>query len=122
MSVTANPFTPIKPGKTAHSVNPKRLPFTATEIRAILDTVKTHPIWHRYHDLTMFLFYTGVRPSEAIGLQWKHIDWQRHTVTIQESLSRGDDGLTSSHGRKRKATKNQKVRAIDLHPNLYATL
>jgi integrase len=52
----------------------------------------------------------------------KHIDWQRHTVSISESLSRAPDGRTAGYARQAKATKNQKVRVIDLHPDLYIML
>lgn len=70
----------------------------------------------------MTLIYLGTRPSEAIALKWKHIDWQRHEITISESLSRGEDGKTSSYSRQRKTTKNHKTRVIELHPDIYATL
>ena len=51
------------------------------------------------------LFTFGLRPSEAIGLQWKDIDLDKQTITISESLNRSDEGsrrirktIETSHG------------------------
>ncbi len=115
-----NYFEAIKPLKLSHQAIEKRQPFSADEIRQILDVAKTHPRWHSYHDFVMTLLYLGLRPSEAIGLQWKHLDLQRGVITIAESLSRSPDGKTSGYARQRKATKNQKVRIIPLQPKLLA--
>lgn len=117
-----NPFATLKRQKTTALPNPKRQPLTAAEIRAFLDAIKFDRYYSSYHDFCMTLFYLGVRPSEAAGLRWKHIDWQRHTITIAESLSRGQDGRTAGYARQRKTTKTTKTRELDLHPDLYAML
>lgn len=31
---------------------------------------------------------TGIRPSEALALQWSDVDWQRGSITIQRKLTR----------------------------------
>ena len=31
---------------------------------------------------------TGMRIGEALALQWKHVDFQKRTITIQQSLTR----------------------------------
>lgn len=120
--LTANPFANLKRQKAPKATNPKRVPLTADQIRAFLATIKTDRYYSSYHDFAMTLFYLGVRPSEAAGLRWKHIDWQRHTITIAESLSRGEDGRTAGYARQRKTTKTTKTRELDLHPDLYAML
>jgi integrase len=120
--ITNNPFAVIKPLKVNHVVSPTRLPFTATEIRKLLDVARLHPRWHSYHDFCMVLLYLGIRPSEGIGLRWRHIDWQRRTILVRESLSRSPEGRTAGYARQKKATKNHKVRIIDLHPDLYTML
>jgi len=117
-----NPFANISRLKNARRKNPKRRPFDAQQIRAFLDAIRADRYYKHYHDFCMTLFYLGVRPSEAIGLRWKDIDWQRHVVTLSESLSRGEDGRTSGRARQRKSTKNDQRRIIDIHPNLYAML
>lgn len=37
----------------------------------------------RYSDTFTFLFYTGLRESEMFALQWKDIDFKKHTVSIK---------------------------------------
>jgi len=118
----ANPFSNINRLKVNKSVNPKRLPLTKEQIRAFLAAIKTDRLYHSYHDYCMAMFYLGVRPSEAAGLRWKHIDWQRRVVTICESMSRGPNGETAGYARQRKGTKNNQVREIDITPKLYAVL
>lgn len=114
---SSNHFANIERLKTTRTINPKRLPFTREETRKLLDAARLHPRWHSFHDFCMVLLYLGVRPSEAIGLRWRHIHWQRQTITICESLSRNPEG-----GRIAKESKNGKVRTLDLHPNLLAML
>ncbi|MDS3862472.1 site-specific integrase [Thermosynechococcaceae cyanobacterium BACA0444] len=108
---SSNHFESIERLKVSHAPKPKRLPFTREETRKLLDAARLHPRWHSYHDFYMVLLYLGVRPSEAIGLRWRHINWQRQTITICESLGRT---------RQAKSTKNGKARVIDLHPDLLA--
>lgn len=101
---------------------PKRLPLTKEQIQAFLTAIKADPLHHEYHDFCMAMFYLEVRPSEAAGLRWKHIDWQRRVVTVCESMSRGPNGETAGYARQRKGTKNGQVREVDMVPKLYAVL
>lgn len=38
----------------------------------------------RWHDIFMFLFFTGLREAEMFALQWKDIDFQNCTITIKK--------------------------------------
>jgi integrase len=101
---TENYFASIRPLKVERA--PRRdKPFTAEEVNLFLSTIKTDPNYFSYHDFCYCLFHLGCRPSELIGLRWGRVDLVRHTVTICESLSRGDDGKTAGYARKRKSTK-----------------
>jgi integrase len=117
-----NPWADIPRLKTARQPNPKRQPLTAAQIRTVLDAAKADRYAAPYHDFVMTLFYLGVRPSEAVGLRWRHIDLERGQVTISESLARGPDGKTAGWARQRKGTKTNKARTITLHPDMVAML
>ena len=117
-----NPWTTLQRLKESTPANPKRQPLTADQIRTVLEATKADRYAAHYHDFVMCLFYLGVRPSEAAGLRWRHIDLERGTVAIAESLSRGEDGKTAGWARQRKGTKTNKVRTLTLHPNLAAVL
>ncbi len=67
---------------------------------------KTHPKYHGYHDFCMALLYLGLRPSEAIGLKWKHIHRLRQSITISESLSRSESGNAQGYARQTKTARH----------------
>jgi len=58
-------------------------PFTAEEQRAILDQLQGQE-----RNLFQFAFWTGMRTSELIALQWGDIDWHRGTVEVRRALTR----------------------------------
>ncbi|WP_144050874.1 hypothetical protein [Nostoc sp. PCC 7524] len=47
---------------------PKPRPFTKNEVDRILHSLKNDPQYHHYYDFILFLFNSGCRTSEAIGL------------------------------------------------------
>lgn len=95
-------------------IPPKQMPkpFTREEIGAIVLAFKSDHYYHQYADYVEFLFGTGCRTSEAIGLRWKHLSDDCSTVWIGESLSRGV----------RKSTKTNRARTIALTSQLQAML
>jgi len=109
--VTANPWTEMV-GRI--KIPPKQMPkpFTRAEITSIIQTFKTDQYYAHYADYVAFLFATGCRTSEAIGLRWKHLSGDCSSVWIGETLARGV----------RKATKTNRARTITLTPNLQAML
>ena len=48
-------------------------PFTREERQAIISGFENNRYYAYYSPVVRFLFCTGCRPSEAAGLQWKHI-------------------------------------------------
>lgn len=95
-------------------VTPKQMstPFTKEEIASIIQAFRTDRYYHSYADFVEFLFGTGCRTGEAIGLQWKHLTDDCSIVWIGESYSRGV----------RKSTKTNRSRTITLTPRLQEIL
>ena len=116
--LTENPFHSIKLVKDGGPKSRDRPPFTLTEIQSILTAFQHHPRHHAYHDFALTLLTLGLRPSEAIGLRWKHVDLTAHTVTIAESLSRSGEGSQ----RIQKGRKNGVTTVLTLPDRLYAVL
>ena len=109
--IESNPWEEMtKRVKPAPKQPPK--PFSREEIGAIIQAFRSDRYYHHYADYVEFLFGTGCRTGEAIGLQWKHISNDCSTVWIGESLSRGV----------RKSTKTNRARTIALTPKLQAML
>ena len=114
----SNPYAKIKALKTANKAVEV---FQSEELNRILDYFKTYSNGH-YHDFVYFLIHTGCRPSEAVGLRWKDVDFSAGRITIGESLSRGVTGLASSANRVRKERKNGVTTVLQMNPDLLKLL
>ncbi len=106
-----NPYDRIKPRKTPTS-NIK--PFNIEEISKIaqgFDAIAPH-----YSPFVQFLFQSGVRMSEAIGLRWGNVDLDAGLLTISESLSKDRTG--NGYTRVRKQTKTGSIRQLQMTDSL----
>jgi integrase len=56
-------------------------PFDREEINAILNQAKG-----QIKNLYQFAFFTGLRPSELMGLRWGDIDWIHNVIRIEETI------------------------------------
>jgi integrase len=119
----------VQPRQTKKSRDPKRKPFTPAEIGLILDAVKNNtfcPVKSRfkhsnYYPFLYFVFKTGVRNAEAIGLRVQSIHFNHKVIEISEILARSLKG-THASVRIRKETKNGKVRRLPLTDDLRGLL
>jgi len=106
-----NPWLKVKPRKGTKEIIK---PFSQDEVaRIIAGFEKSYPAWVSF---TKFLFLSGCRLSEAIGLQWKHVDFERGEICISESLAQRKDG--NGYERVRKSTKTGSVRYLKINAEL----
>ncbi len=107
-------FDPWKSLIKRIKVPPKPMPkpFTKQEIKAIIQGFEQDRYYSHYVVFVEFLFGTGCRTGEAIGLCWKHLNEECSNVWIGESLSRGI----------RKSTKTNRARTITLTSRLQSLL
>ncbi|AQG98554.1 integrase [Burkholderia sp. KK1] len=63
-------------------------PFDAEEQAAIIASARDPQI----ANLFQFAFWTGMRTSELIALDWTDIDWQRGTVRVRKAMTRAAKG------------------------------
>lgn len=124
-----NPFQLVQRKKVKHVKLAKREPFTETEISKILHAVKNDTFCSNssrykhshYYAFLYFMFKTGVRNAEAIGLRVSSINCKDKTITIKEVMARSLKN-TCSINRVRKETKNGKIRQLPLTSDLYEIL
>jgi integrase len=92
--------------------------FSKEEMEVIISAFENHPRYKHYASFVKFLFWTGARTSEAVGLKWKHISPDFRTITFTEAVVN-----ISSQGI-RKDTKTKKSRKFPLFslPKLVALL
>ncbi|MCG9899543.1 MAG: site-specific integrase [Hydrotalea sp.] len=122
---TVNPFEGVSKRKIKKTENPEREPFSEEEIKQILEAIKTDrfcPPSSRYkhsfyYPFIYFLFKTGVRPAEAVGLRVNCVNLNKNMIVIKEVLARSVKG-TNAAVRVRKETKNGKVRMLPLTEDL----
>lgn len=58
----------------------------------------------RTYEIPCLLMLHGLRLSEMRGLNWENVDLINNTITIKESLVRGDDGNVSKNTNKNKSS------------------
>src|SRR5262249_23487589 len=74
------------------------------QMMALLDALRSHPLFAP----VLLAVATGCRRSEALAVRWRHIDLDRGTVIIAESLEQTRTGLRF------KGTKTNKARTVAL--------
>ncbi len=82
---------------------PEPDPLLMSEVLQVIEHVDKYygGAWRNYFELA---FFTGVRPSEQIALQWTRVDLSREQIRIDQARVR----------RHNKATKTYKSRDVDL--------
>jgi integrase len=119
----------VNPKKVKKTTEPKRSPFTNEEISSILKAFKDDTFTpnksaykhSHYYPFIYFLFKTGVRNAEAIGLRVSSINLETNQIHINEAFARSLKG-SSYKKRIRKETKNGKERILPLTPDLREVL
>jgi integrase len=124
-----DPLEEVSKKRVKKTMKAQRAPFTIEEISAILSAFKENTFCSRasryphshYYPFVYFLFKTGVRPAEAIGLRVRSVDQVGHLIHIKEVLARSIKG-TNANARIRKETKNGKERMLPLTDDLLNVL
>ncbi len=90
--------------------------FTQQERDRIIQAFKDSRYYKHYAPLIEFLFLTGCRPSEAAGLEWKHVANDFSFIRFEQAVVVSESGLTCKKG-----LKTQKKRVFPIN-NRLATL
>ena len=80
--------SPSKKVKRKKMKQPKAkiVPLTYEQTKAIAESMS-----ERYRLIVWLGYYTGMRPSEALGLTWDRIDFENNRIKIDRQLSRSTD-------------------------------
>lgn len=85
-----SPFTMLK-RKKAKSRN-QIVPLQPDLVRQIANGFR-----ERFRLIVWICFFTGLRPSEALGLTWDRLDFDKNTITVDRQLSRSSNKVFSDH-------------------------
>ncbi|MFD1557034.1 tyrosine-type recombinase/integrase [Paraburkholderia silviterrae] len=64
-------------------------PLDADEQAAVITAARDPQI----ANLWQFMFWTGMRTSEVIALDWGDVDWQRETIRVRKAITRAAKGV-----------------------------
>jgi integrase len=96
-----HPFETLK-WKKREEDEPPPEPYTAEEREGLLGYFREHK--RRYYALVVLLFWSGLRLSEAFGLQWRDVDFKRKRIVIRRSRTCGEDNAPKTKYSKREIT------------------
>lgn len=124
-----NPFEGVSRRKVKKTEKADRIPFSEDEIKLILEAIKNDTYCPKssrfkhsfYYPFIYFIFKTGVRNAEAVGLRVGSLDFTLNRVVIKEVLARTVNG-THAAARIRKETKNGKIRVLPFTDDLKGLL
>lgn len=83
--IASNPcYKIVVPKEQSEGVDEDMKVLTKEQVRLFLESTREDKMW----PLWVFLFSTGCRPGEALGLKWTDLDLDKGEVRIRRSLSR----------------------------------
>lgn len=108
--ILVNPWSKLPRQKCGKKASPK--PFNKAEIIKILAAFESDEFYNHYTNFVKFLFGTGCRIGEAIGIRWQDIDLESGKIAIAEQIT----------SRQRKPAKAGSIREFYLSPGIKALL
>jgi integrase len=120
--IAENPFADLGDDFKLGGTEPEQFKdidsFSKAEMETVMAAFENHPRHKHYAPFVKFLFWTGARTSEAVGLKWKHISPDFKIITFSEAV------VNVSSKSIRKCTKTKKPRKFPLFslPKLVALL
>lgn len=107
-AISDNPAAEIRNSKVQKPpVDPLELP----EVELVLADLAAHQPAQTVNYFTALLF-AGLRPSEAIALQWSDVNFADRTARVQRASVRGREKVTKTHS----------VRDVELTERAYAAI
>lgn len=128
--LSLNPLTDVVRRRNKQKKkNPRRVPLSEKEIVVFLEAIRNDkycPVASRYkhshyYPFLLFIFLTGLRNAEIIGLKVKHIDFNKGQIEISETFARTVKG-TNHASRITKETKTGNIRYLPMNDELMELL
>jgi integrase len=95
--IQKTPFATLKRKKA--KILRKRIPLENHEVKALAQELP-----QQYRILVWIGYWTGMRPSEILGLSWSQLDFEKGTITIDRQISGKTNEIWESAGLKTDAS------------------
>lgn len=79
--IKSNPMEGVDKPKVIYK---EIIPYNEQEISLLLRALQTEPIHWRM--MVTLALTTGMRRGELLGLEWKHVDWEKGTIDVSQAL------------------------------------
>lgn len=119
LNATSSPFEGMASDFDGPEKEIKPCAFTLEERDQILEAYKSSYYYKHYASFVEFLFLTGCRPHEAVGLEWKDIDPAYQFITFNGGIYCANGKHVSTKGM---GSKNNKIRKFPINARLRALL
>ena len=86
---------------SSRNTNAELSVLTSDQIHTMLTYTKKHED-ETYYTILLLLSYTGMRKGEALGLQWRELNFETQTVNIIRNRTRFGTGTTKTKNSERK--------------------
>ncbi|OKH38334.1 hypothetical protein NIES2119_09870 [[Phormidium ambiguum] IAM M-71] len=118
--ISTNPFEKLSVDKKPYNANIQ--PFTKAEVDLIIEAFANSRYYNHYTNFVRFLFLTGCRTSEAVGLTWGKVSLNLEKVVFSEAIVNGNRKGTKT-GKTRIFPVNDQLRSLllEIRPNQYKT-
>ncbi|WP_366160645.1 site-specific integrase [Bacillus infantis] len=102
--IKENPAAPVKPPKVKHK---KSDVYSKEDVSVILDLLKQKPF--HWEILVLLALSTGAREGEIAALEWKHVNFDKATIYIEQAIAE-----VKGEGVKVKETKTDRERTVSI--------
>ncbi|WHY79431.1 site-specific integrase [Neobacillus sp. WH10] len=107
--------SPIKGIKKLKIEQKRKNVFHKQDLILLMDSLNSEPLLWRV--LVTLAVISGAREGEIVALEWKHIDYEKNTIKIEQSLT-----LKTGEGVKVKSTKTDRTRVVSIPSSIMKLL
>jgi integrase len=112
-SVPRNVATLADPPRLSSAPRPEMKVWDAAQLRQFLEGIASHRLYPAFY----LLATTGIRRGEVLGLRWRDVDLDRHSLSVSRALV-----IVAYEPQVSDVKTGQGRRTIDLEPNTVAVL
>jgi len=86
--IKRNPVAPVQKPKVSYK---DVLPYDESEVKTLMQALEKEPI--HWQVMVKLAIHTGLRRGELLALEWRHVDWDRGHIDVQQSVSSTTAGV-----------------------------
>lgn len=85
---------PVRSIRTPRGAKPYKVKRTVITPEVLAQLFERYPVGHRFHVPIRMLYFTGMRISEVLGLEWGDVDFKSGRIHISRQLKKSDGNFS----------------------------